>query len=96
MRHQSLDNRNFARPKSLNAIARKQQLRKTMEENQQILKRIQSRQPNYKREQWMAHSMNHDDYLENIREKPVYNILDHSMPKEQLAGPPRRRVHKVT
>jgi len=95
MRHQSLDNRNFARPRSLNAISRKQELRKIMEENQQILKRIQGRQPNYKREKWVQHSMNHDEYLDNIRDKPVYNILDKTMPREQLAAPPRRRVHKL-
>lgn len=95
MRHQSLDNQNHVRPKSLNAIARKQQLKKIMDENQQILKRIQSRQPNYKREQWINHSVNHDEYLENIRDKPVYNILDHTMPSEHVSPPPRRRPHKL-
>lgn len=72
MRTSSLDK--FQTPplkaeKSLNAGIRKRELKKIMDENQAILKRIQNRKPVYNRDTFTQHAMVHDGYRSNIKER---------------------------
>jgi len=93
MRTSSIDNLNYIKPKSLNSVVRKNELRKIMDENQQILKRIQNRRPYYNRKEWDNHEINHSKYLENIRERPVKTLPllnDKYANQRSHSAPPRR------
>jgi hypothetical protein len=56
---------------SLNSSVRKRELKKIMDENQAILKRIQERKPNYHRRDFQNHAQRHNGYSKNIRERGV-------------------------
>lgn len=56
--------------KSLNKEVRKQEIVKITIENQEMLKRIQSRQPNYSAKEWEKHSRLADNYFRNVCEYP--------------------------
>lgn len=62
------------RVRSLNAVIKKNETKRILEENQAILKRIISRKPNYNRKQWAKHAATHSGYKNNIREKPVEKL----------------------
>lgn len=62
---------NPVRPRSLNAVSRKKELKRIMGENQAILKRIQERKPFYNRKNWDEHQQQHSKHLNNIKERPV-------------------------
>lgn len=72
MRNKGLNTINSGKGhRTLNAVARKRELTKIMSENQAILKRIQNRRPNYNRDDWEKHNINHHRYLYNLKEKTV-------------------------
>eukprot|EP00462_Mataza_sp_D1_P001357 CAMPEP_0175092946 /NCGR_PEP_ID=MMETSP0086_2-20121207/2733_1 /TAXON_ID=136419 /ORGANISM="Unknown Unknown, Strain D1" /LENGTH=335 /DNA_ID=CAMNT_0016365841 /DNA_START=63 /DNA_END=1070 /DNA_ORIENTATION=- len=74
MRTTSMDNLNLVKPKSLNSVVRKNELRRIMAENQKILTRIQGRKPYYDRREWDKHEVNHSKFLDNLRDKPVKTL----------------------
>jgi len=73
MQKKSLDNSNqsWKYTKSLNKSYRKQQLQKITQENQDILRRIQQREPHYNHVEWEEDRKVHEQYLRNICEYPV-------------------------
>jgi hypothetical protein len=81
MRTPSLDNLKPPVQRSLNSFVRKEDLRKIMFENQQILKRIQERKPVYNREEFERHALTHSQYAMSIREKKVKLMLSESQRK---------------
>ena len=66
-------NKHF-KPKSLNAISRKKELKRIMDENQKILGAIQSRKPFYTRHDWDTHAQNHKGYRNTIMERPLQTL----------------------
>lgn len=74
--------------RTLNAVARKKETIKIMQENQAILKRIQQRRPTYNREDWDTHQQDHVRYLMNLKEKTnLYpaKLLGDSSPRSSTA-----------
>lgn len=71
MRQSSLDNLNPNRGGSLNSGLRKRELKKIMDENQAILRRIQDRKPFYHHQDFENHAQTHAGYMRNIKEKQV-------------------------
>eukprot|EP00294_Goniomonas_avonlea_P009900 CAMPEP_0114561416 /NCGR_PEP_ID=MMETSP0114-20121206/11992_1 /TAXON_ID=31324 /ORGANISM="Goniomonas sp, Strain m" /LENGTH=219 /DNA_ID=CAMNT_0001747049 /DNA_START=42 /DNA_END=701 /DNA_ORIENTATION=- len=69
---QTVDLRQPAPPvRSLNKEARKRELMRITEENQQILRRIQHKEPYYNHHQWEEDRIKAEQYLKNICEYPV-------------------------
>lgn len=66
---------NVVQLRSLNAEARRRRLKRITEENQQILKRIQTAGPNYDHRVWDQHWETHQSYLKNLCEYPCI-LLD--------------------
>lgn len=81
------------RVRSLNCVARRKELQRIMDENQSILKRINTRKPNYSREEWAAHSNSHHAYLSNLREKTVDNVAHalHNKTRAERGLPEKKR-----
>lgn len=93
MRTNSMDNLNYVKPKSLNSVVRKNELRKIMDENQKILSRIQSRRPYYNRKEWDNHEVNHSKYLTNLRDRPVKTLpLLNDKYARSHSAPPKRQA----
>ena len=72
MQKNTLDNKNrsWQYAHSLNKSFRKRELQRITRENQNILKRIQQREPNYNHLQWEEDRRLHESYLTNICEYP--------------------------
>ena len=72
MQHNALDNKcsavKFGR--SLNKSQRKLELQRITQENQAILRRIQTQEATYDRHHWIEHAKANEKYLHNIREYP--------------------------
>mmetsp|Transcript_2568 Transcript_2568/g.7095 ORF Transcript_2568/g.7095 Transcript_2568/m.7095 type:complete len:267 (+) Transcript_2568:83-883(+) len=74
--------------KSLNKEFRKRELMRITEENQQILRRIQQKEPHYSHLEWEEKARRDDEYLRNCSEYP--NMLatrDSLMPKTATRTP---------
>lgn len=72
MQKNTLDNRNqsWRYARSLNKSYRKKELERITVENQQILRRIQEREPNYNHTKWIEDRKLSEGYLKNICEYP--------------------------
>eukprot|EP00285_Hemiselmis_virescens_P011257 CAMPEP_0173377708 /NCGR_PEP_ID=MMETSP1356-20130122/994_1 /TAXON_ID=77927 ORGANISM="Hemiselmis virescens, Strain PCC157" /NCGR_SAMPLE_ID=MMETSP1356 /ASSEMBLY_ACC=CAM_ASM_000847 /LENGTH=183 /DNA_ID=CAMNT_0014330569 /DNA_START=83 /DNA_END=631 /DNA_ORIENTATION=- len=72
---QLLDEKYMGRPvtygKSLNKEYRKKELMRITEENQQILRRIQHKEPYYSHEAWNTDARLSEEYLRNCAEYPI-------------------------
>ena len=66
MQHNTLDNFNRLKPKSLNREFRKRELIRITNENQAILRRIQKSEPTYNHLKWEEDRKVHEGYLRNI------------------------------
>mmetsp|Transcript_15910 Transcript_15910/g.40213 ORF Transcript_15910/g.40213 Transcript_15910/m.40213 type:complete len:223 (+) Transcript_15910:207-875(+) len=73
MSKKTLDNENdsFKYVRSLNKSYRKRELQRITVENQEILRRIQQREPFYNHAQWEEDRKAHEQYMRNICEYPV-------------------------
>eukprot|EP00514_Thraustochytrium_sp_LLF1b_P010660 CAMPEP_0184554342 /NCGR_PEP_ID=MMETSP0199_2-20130426/34713_1 /TAXON_ID=1112570 /ORGANISM="Thraustochytrium sp., Strain LLF1b" /LENGTH=130 /DNA_ID=CAMNT_0026950351 /DNA_START=397 /DNA_END=785 /DNA_ORIENTATION=- len=73
----SLDNQNDFQLKSLNRSFRKKELSRITQENQEILRRIQQREPFYNHTEWEQERKTHEQYMRNICEYPVLPSKSH-------------------
>jgi len=69
--------------KSLNKEFRKRELMRITEENQQILRRIQHKEPHYSHVEWEEQSRRDQEYLRNCAEYPIV------LPVNQVKPPSR-------
>lgn len=94
MRTNSLDN--LQKPmkveRTLNAGLRKRELKKIMDENQAILRRIQNRKPYYQRDDFNNHALRHEIYRTNIREKPSRTLPTLLQDPRAKSAPERGRT----
>jgi hypothetical protein len=83
---------------SLNANIRKQQLKLIIQQNQQILHRIERRKGFYNSADWLQHESNHLSYLEQLKEKPIsprlVRQLNHHKPQQSPHLPAINPKHK--
>mmetsp|Transcript_39159 Transcript_39159/g.97000 ORF Transcript_39159/g.97000 Transcript_39159/m.97000 type:complete len:255 (-) Transcript_39159:278-1042(-) len=81
-----IDTRNYYPSKSLNRDYRVRELRRITEQNQQMLTRIQTREPYYDHNKWDAQRQQDLKYLENIKSREVMSISQTF--KKQASLPP--------
>jgi len=94
MHSASLDNLHITKKAtpSLNAGVRKKALKKIMDENQAILKRIQSRKPFYTKKAFDDHAVTHSSYRNNISERKKRFLP--ALPDSRATTAPERSINK--
>ena len=92
----TLDNsQNYKPVRSLNKSYRKRELQRITLENQEILRRIQQREPNYNHAQWEEDRRQHERYMKNICEYPRVIGLKGGKKQQQKQGYKKRGMKQV-
>jgi len=93
MTHNTIDNKQKLRPRSLNNTGRKLEMERIMRENQLLLKRIQTKKPFMSRKNWERHAKNHKERLRNRRPADPKKVFAKTKPKRK--GSAKGRTGKL-